>query len=168
MCKFPLYIKKHASKWALRVHASTLTSDKSHLSSTGGLSCCVNNDELNEIGTINMSLSAPVLESSYPQGPKHKAAISLTLFSCLVQQMKRAQDNEADAFGSSVTMKGKHNCTPAWVSLETHYTVETCTHAHTHTQANTTRFPPIVITGNTKRSTTCDFKWHTHRNSSSL
>lgn len=41
------------------------------------------------------------------------------------------------------------------MSLETHYTVE---NTHTHTKANPTQFPPIVIAGNTKRSTTCDFK----------
>lgn len=68
--------------------------------------------------------------------------------------MKRAQDNEADSFGITVTMRGKHNCTPAWVSLETHHTVETRTRTH----ANATKFPPIVITGNTKRFTKCNFK----------
>lgn len=39
----------------------------------------------------------------------------------------------------------ENNCTPAWVSLETHYTVETCTRTLT-----STTFPPIVITGNRK------------------
>lgn len=50
-------------------------------------------------------------ESSYPLGPEHKAAISLTHFSCLVEHMKRPKDNEADSFGIAVTMRGKHNCT---------------------------------------------------------
>lgn len=59
--------------------------------------------------------------------------------------MKRPKDNEADSFGIAVTMRGKHNCTPAWVSLETHYTVETRTRTHTK------KFPPIVITGTTQK-----------------
>ena len=113
----------------------------------------VNNDELDEIKTVNVSLSAAGILSFYPLGPEHKAAISLTHFSCLVEYMKDWKDNEADSFGITVTMRGKHNCTPAWVSLETHDTVEMRT--------RTTKFPPIVITGNTKISTKCDFKWLT-------
>lgn len=42
-------------------------------------------------------------------------------------------------FGTGVTMRGKHNCTPAWVSLETHGAVEN-------------GFPPIVITSSCNRS----------------
>lgn len=44
--------------------------------------------------------------------------------------MKRPTDNEADSFGITVTMRGKHNRTTAWVSLATHYTVETRSHAN--------------------------------------
>lgn len=43
------------------------------------------------------------------------------------------------SFGTGATMRGKHNCTPAWVSLETHGAVENV-------------FPPIVITSSCKRS----------------
>lgn len=56
------------------------------------------------------------------------------------------------SFGITVTMRGKHNCTPAWVSLETHYTVET------RSRTRAIVFPPIVITANTKRFTKWDFK----------
>lgn len=104
-----------------------------------------------------------LLESSSPLGPEHKAAISLTHFSCLVQRMKRLKDNEPHSLGITVTMRGKHNCTPAWVSLETHYALETrsCT--------RTTKFPPIVITGNKKkRFTKCDFKQLTNTQRHSL
>lgn len=34
------------------------------------------------------------------------------------------------SFGPAVTMRGKHNCTPAWVSLETHGAVERRSHTH--------------------------------------
>lgn len=50
--------------------------------------------------------------------------------------MKRPKDNKADSFGITVTMRGKHNCTPAWVSLETHYTVETCTRSRKHNRVS--------------------------------
>lgn len=92
------------------------------------------------------------MESCYPQSPEHKAAISLTHFSCLLEHMKRPKDNEADGFGITFTMRGKNNSPPTWVSLVTHYTVETCT------RTNATEFPPIVITGNTKRFTKWDIK----------
>lgn len=85
-----------------------------------------------------------VLESSSPLGREHKAAISLTHFSCVVQHMKSPEDNEPRRFGTTVTMTGKHNCTPAWVSLETHYAVER------RSRTRTTEFPPIVITSNEK------------------
>lgn len=91
-----------------------------------------------------------------PLGLEHKAATSMTHF---VKEMKRAQDNEADSFGIALTMRGKHNCTAGWVSLETHYTVET----HTRTHPNAARiFPPIVIAGNTDSPnvTSNDFPLH--------
>lgn len=152
-CKSLCYIKATWEEWHIWMQSSTLTLNKSYLPSAGGPSHWVNNDELDEIKTVHVLLSAAGFWSSYPLGPEHKAAISLTHFSCLVEYMKDWKDNEADSFGITVTMRGKHNCTPAWVSLETHYTVEMRT--------RTTKFPPIVITGNTKISTKCDFKWFT-------
>lgn len=77
----------------------------------------------------------------------------MTQFSWIVEHMKRPKDNEADSFGITVTMRGKHKRTPAWVSLKTHYTVET----HTRTHANTTKFPPIVISATQKDSPNVTF-----------
>lgn len=74
--------------------------------------------------------------------PQRKAAISLTYFSCLMQHMKRPKDNKPHRFGITVTMRGKHNYTLAWVSMETHYRVEKPSRSHA------TKFPPIVIGGN--------------------
>lgn len=74
--------------------------------------------------------------------PKHKAAISLTYFSCLMQHMKRLKDNKPHRFGITVTMRGKHNYTLARVSMERHYIVER------PSRSRATKFPPIVIGGN--------------------
>lgn len=74
--------------------------------------------------------------------PQHKAAISLTYFSCLMQHMKRPKDNKPHRFGITVTMRGKHNYTLAWVSMETHYRVEK------PSRSRATKFPSIVIGGN--------------------
>lgn len=74
--------------------------------------------------------------------PEHKATISLTYFSCLMQHMKRPKDNKPHHFGITVTMRGKHNYTLAWVSMETHYIVEKPSHSRA------TKFPPIVTGGN--------------------
>lgn len=70
------------------------------------------------------------------------AAISLTYFSCLVQHMKRPKDKKPHRFGITVTIRGKHNYTLAWVSMEIHYIVEK------HSRSRATKFPPIVIGGN--------------------
>lgn len=93
-------------------------------------------------------------------GPEHKAAISLTHFSCLVQHMKRPEDNKPRSFGITVTMRGKHNCTQAWVSLKTHYAVER------RSRARATEFPPIVIAGKGKKRdppNVTSSSWRIHR-----
>lgn len=73
---------------------------------------------------------------------EHTAAISLTYFSCLVQHMKRPKDKKPHHFGITFTIRGKHNYTLAWVSMEMHYIVEK------HSRSRATKFPPIVIGGN--------------------
>lgn len=73
---------------------------------------------------------------------EHTTAISLTYFSSLVQHMKRPTNKKPHRFGITVTIRGKHNYTLAWVSMEMHYVVEK------HSRSHATKFPPIVIGGN--------------------
>lgn len=124
------------------------TQHKSHLPSPGGQSQMATDGEDRRV-----VISTVLSESSSPPAPKHKAAISLTHFSCAAHYMKRPGDNEPRRFGTGVTMRGKHNCTPAWVSLETHGAVERRSRTHTMRFLPLSSPPAAAATKKTSNST---------------